>query len=74
MGKTIKAALGSEAGVVSFYRQVQLVSLLSSALGGVQGGLNVPTATSDYLTFYIPITIAGSAQAAAIPLHNACQM
>ena len=74
MGKTIKAALGSEAGVVSFYRQVQLVSLLSSALGGVQGGSNVPTATSDYLTFYIPITIAGSAQAAAIPVHGACQM
>jgi hypothetical protein len=74
MGKTIKAALNSEGGVVSFYRQVQLVSLLATSVGGVQGGVNVPTNGSDYLTFYIPISIAGSAQAAAIPVHGACQM
>ena len=71
MGKTIQ---GSLSGVVSFYRQVQLISLLSSAAGGVQGGVNVPTNNTDYLTFYIPISVAGSAQAAAIPVHSACQM
>ena len=71
MGKTIQ---GSLSGVVSFYRQVQLVSLLATSLGGVQGGVNVPTNNTDYLTFYIPISVAGSAQAAAIPVHSACQM
>ena len=74
MGKTIKAALNSESGVVSYYRQVQLISLLATSLGGVQGGVNVPTNNTDYLTFYIPISVAGSAQAAAIPVHGACQM
>ena len=74
MGKTVQAPSVSLTGVVSFYRQVQLISLLATSLGGVQGGVNVPTAGSDYLTFYIPISVAGSAQAAAIPVHSACQM
>jgi hypothetical protein len=74
MGKTIQAVVGANGTVLAFYRQVQLVSLLSSSVGGVQGGVNVPTAGSDYLTFYIPITVGGVAQAAAIPSHNACQM
>ena len=74
MGKTVQAPSVSLTGVVSFYRQVQLISLLATSLGGVQGGVNVPTAGSDYLTFYIPISVAGSAQATAIPVHSACQM
>jgi hypothetical protein len=71
MGKTIQ---GSLSGVVSYYRQVQLISLLATSVGGVQGGVNVPTNNTDYLTFYVPISIAGSAQAAAIPAHSLCQM
>jgi len=74
MGKTVQAVVGSSGTVLAFYRQVQLISLLSTSVGGVQGGVNVPTAGSDYLTFYIPISVAGSAQAAAIPVHSACQM
>jgi hypothetical protein len=73
MGKTIQAPL-TPAGAQSFYRQVQLISLLATSVGGVQGGVNVPTNNTDYLTFYIPISVAGSAQAAAIPVHSACQM
>jgi hypothetical protein len=74
MGKTVQAVVGSSGTVLAFYRQVQLISLLATSVGGVQGGVNVPTAGSDYLTFYIPISVAGSAQAAAIPVHSACQM
>jgi hypothetical protein len=74
MGKTVQAVVGSSGTVLAFYRQVQLISLAAGAIGGVQGGVNVPTAGSDYLTFYIPISVAGSAQAAAIPVHSACQM
>jgi len=71
MGKTIQ---GSLSGVVSYYRQVQLISLAAGSIGGVQGGVNVPTNNTDYLTFYVPISVAGSAQAAAIPAHSLCQM
>ena len=74
MGKTIQAPKDSLTGVVSFYRQVQLISLLASAVGGVQGSPSSPDTNTDYLTFYIPITVGGSAQAAAVYIHAACQM
>jgi len=71
MGKTILAPVGSLSGNLSFYRQVQLVApaSLSQAQGfnggaagstfGVLGGNNIPSANSDYLTFYIPVSVAG---------------
>ena len=81
MGKTIQAPYTSISGPVAFFRQVQLISLLSSAVGGVQGGMNVPDANTDYLTFYIPITVGGSALPSglsppltSIPLYSACHM
>ena len=75
MGKTIQAPVGSLSGAVSFFRQVQLLSVASSATAGVLGGSNIPDANTDYLTFYIPIMVGGVASAvAALPVHSACQM
>ncbi len=75
MGKTIQAPVGSLTGAVSFFRQVQLISVASSVTFGVLGGSSVPDANTDYLTFYIPIMIGGVAAAvAALPVHSACQM
>jgi hypothetical protein len=71
MGKTIQAAVGSASGNQGFFRQVQLLrpaALSASQLFnggsagssfGVLGAANVPDAYTDYLTFYIPVSIAG---------------
>lgn len=75
MGKTIQAPVGSLTGDLGFFRQVQLVApnRLTQAQGfnggaagstfGVLGGNNVPSANSDYLTFYIPVVVAGVGRA-----------
>ena len=73
MGKTIYAQYGS--GIASdpsaYFRQVQLInpSGITAAQGfaagsagqsfGVLGGQNIPDAYTDFLTFYIPVTVAG---------------
>jgi hypothetical protein len=56
---------------VAFFRQVQLLnptalSVSQGALGGLSGSTfgvlgaqDVPSALADYLTFYIPVTVAG---------------
>jgi hypothetical protein len=71
MGKTILAPVGSASGNQGFFRQVQLIApaALSASQGfnggsagstfGVLGAANVPDAYTDYLTFYIPVSVAG---------------
>jgi hypothetical protein len=71
MGKTVQAALSTAPnGAKSFYRQVQLISLVS----GVNGKVDEPNKYTDYLTFYVPITIGGSATAVLPLIAGACQM
>lgn len=73
MGKTIYAQYGT--GIASdpsaYFRQVQLLrpSGITAAQGfaggsagqtfGVLGGSNIPDAYTDFLTFYIPVAVAG---------------
>jgi len=69
MGKTILAPVavgGVLSGTQQYYRQVQLIapaalSLSSGFVGnfGVLGAANTPTANVDYLSFYIPVSVAG---------------
>jgi len=71
MGKTIQAPVGSASGNKGFFRQVQLIApaALSASQGfnggsagsafGVLGAANTPDAYTDYLTFYIPVSVAG---------------
>lgn len=70
MGKTVQAPLTGSPAVSYFFRQVQLISLVN----GVNGKVDEPTANTDYLTFYIPISVAGSVSS-RVPLVNAaCHM
>jgi hypothetical protein len=65
MGKTIYAQYGT--GLASdpsaYFRQVQLLrpsGISASAQAfGVLGGQNIPDAYTDFLTFYIPVAVAG---------------
>ncbi len=71
MGKTIFAATSSATNAFGYFRQVQLLnpSAITSTQGfiggiggqtfGVLGAANTPNANTDYLTFYIPVTVAG---------------
>ena len=64
MGKTILAPVGSLSGAQQYYRQVQLIApaaLSSGFVGnfGVLGAANTPTANVDYLSFFIPVSVAG---------------
>jgi hypothetical protein len=64
MGKTILAPVGSLSGAQQYYRQVQLIApaaLSSGFVGnfGVLGAANTPSANVDYLSFYIPVSVAG---------------
>jgi len=73
MGKTIYAQYGSGAASdpAGYFRQVQLLrpSAITAAQGfaggsagqsfGVLGGSNIPDAYTDFLTFYIPVAVAG---------------
>ena len=71
MGKTIYAPISSLTGVSGYFRQVQLLSssgvsasqgLIGGAAGnnfGVIGAPANPDAYTNYLTFYIPVTVAG---------------
>ena len=65
MGKTIYAQYGTgiAADPSAYFRQVQLLqpSGITSAAQtfGVLGGENIPDAYTDYLTFYIPVAVAG---------------
>lgn len=73
MGKTIYAQYGSGAASdpAAYFRQVQLInpSAIVAAQGfaggsagqsfGVLGGQNIPDANTDFLTFYIPVSVAG---------------
>lgn len=70
MGKTIRAPVTSVSGNVGYFRQVQL--LIPSHAGvaaNVQGAVAVPDAYSPYLTFFVPVAIAGIS-AALIPIHG----
>lgn len=70
MGKTIRAPVGSVSGNVGYFRQVQL--LVPSHAGNaanVQGSVSAPDAYSPYLTFYVPVAVAGIS-AAVIPSHG----
>jgi len=65
MGKTIYAQYGT--GLASdpsaYFRQVQLLRPTAFAADtnsfGVLGGQNIPDAYTDFLTFYIPVAVAG---------------
>jgi len=71
LGKTIFAATTSSATNFGYFRQVQLIapSSITSTQGfiggtagptfGVLGAANTPDAYTDYLTFYIPVVVAG---------------
>lgn len=72
MGKTIFAATSSSATPsYGYFRQVQLLnpSAITFSQGfiggtagstfGVLGAANTPDAYTDYMTFYIPVTVAG---------------
>jgi hypothetical protein len=72
MGKTVQAPIGSLTGNVGFFRQVQLlaptaVTAAQGYAGGVAGNTfgvgGVATDGADaynhYLTFYVPVTVAG---------------
>ena len=73
MGKTIFAQYGSGAASdpSGHFRQVQLINpaAVTAAQGfaggsagqtfGVLGGQNIPDAYTDFLTFYIPVAVAG---------------
>lgn len=71
MGKTILAPVGSASGNQGFFRHVQLLrpQALSASQGfnggsggssfGVLGAANTPDAYTDYLSFYIPVSVAG---------------
>ena len=68
MGKTIRAAITG--GNVGYFRQVQLlVPSHAGVAANVQGAVLVPDQYSPYLTFYVPVAIAGIS-AAAIPSHG----
>lgn len=68
MGKTVQATLTS--GAVGFFRQVQLlVPTAVTAAQGYNGGLGgnsfgvqgvVPNSNTEYLVFYVPITVGGA--------------
>lgn len=71
MGKTIFAATSSAATSFGYFRQVQLLNpeAISSTQGfigglagstfGVLGANNTPNAYTDFMTFYIPVAVAG---------------
>ena len=65
MGKTIYAQYGTgiAADPSAYFRQVQLLqpSGITSAAQtfGVLGGQSIPDAYTDFLTFYIPVAVAG---------------
>lgn len=71
LGKTILASVGSASGNQGFFRQVQLIApaALSASQGfngglngssfGVLGAANVPDVYTDYMSFYIPVSVAG---------------
>jgi hypothetical protein len=71
MGKTIFAPTSSAGTAFSYFRQVQLLdpNTISStqlfnggtagSTFGVLGGNNIPDAFTDFLTFYIPVNVAG---------------
>jgi hypothetical protein len=71
MGKTILAPVGSLSGNQGFFRHVQLLrpQALSASQGfnggssgssfGVLGAAGVPDAYTDFMSFYIPVSVAG---------------
>ena len=78
LGKTITAPVGSLTGNIAFFRQVQLIAPASVAsfnagTFGVLGATNTPDAYTDFLTFYVPISIGGVG-VAPIPLAVASSM
>lgn len=71
MGKTILAPVAGLSGNKGYFRHVQLIApaALNNAQGfnggsngsafGVLGAANTPDAYTDYLSFYIPVSIGG---------------
>jgi hypothetical protein len=71
MGKTVFAATSSAATTFGYFRQVQLLApgAVTSTQGfiggtsgttfGVLGGANTPDIYTDFLTFFIPVSVAG---------------
>ena len=69
MGKTVRAPVGSISGNVGYFRQVQLlVPSHAGVAANVQGAVSVPDQYTSYLTFYVPVAVAGIS-AALIPSH-----
>jgi len=76
MGKSVRAPLSN--GNIGFFRQVQLIApalaaSFNAGTFGVLGASNTPDALTDYLTFFVPISIMGVG-VAPIPLAGACSM
>jgi len=87
MGKTIQAPVGNTTGPTAFFRMVQVINpgaisytqgVIGGASGttfGVLGAVSTPDAYTNYLTFYIPVAVAGvsglTVTPAAIPLQIA---
>ena len=77
MGKTIFAATSSAATSFGYFRQVQLLApgAITSSQGfiggtsgttfGVLGANNTPDVYTDFLTFFIPVSVAGVSGVAA---------
>ena len=74
MGKTIETVVGAAGVAIGFYRQVQLIApaSVSSFIGGptgstfgVLGAPLTPDNYTNYLTFYIPVTVSGVAGSGA---------
>ena len=63
MGKTIRCPYGSLGGAIAAFRQVQLLAPIAAA-GLSLGGVNTPSANTDFLTFYIPAVVAGASPVA----------
>lgn len=71
MGKTLFAPTSAAGTSFGYFRQVQLINpnVISTTQGfnggvngstfGVLGAANTPDAFTNYLTFYIPVTVAG---------------
>ncbi len=60
MGKTIRTGVNSAGNQLSFFREVQIVNPVTySSTFGVAGGVDAPSALTDYFTFYVPVAMPG---------------
>lgn len=60
MGKTVRTGVTQPGNQLSFFREVQIVNPVTYASTfGVAGGVDAPSALSDYFTFYVPVAMPG---------------